>query len=289
MFVKKLIAVLLLAVLLVPAAAFAEDAQGEWWNILLLGGDSRVIDDYTGRTDTMMILSVNRETGEIKLTSIMRDTWVHYGNGRASKINAMNVYGGPELAMQVVNECFGLDIQHYVVINMASLVDIIDMLGGIDIEITESERKYINHYVEDYLKSVESYAGDTYVYESGMVHLNGLQAVAFLRNRYTDSDFGRVMRNQKVLIASAAQAQNMEVDELMAMSDDFFAHIVTNMTSDELKELAMIGLTVEPTEIGQFRVPADGTYESGTFDGTWMIRADFEANKPLVHEFIYGE
>jgi len=81
----------------------------------------------------------------------------------------------------------------------------------------------------------------------------------------------------------------MEVDELMAMSDDFFAHIVTNMTSDELKELAMIGLTVEPTEIGQFRVPADGTYESGTFDGTWMIRADFEANKPLVHEFIYGE
>jgi len=257
MFVKKLIAVLLLAVLLVPAAAIAENTEGEWWDILLLGGDSYDVEDYEGTTDTMIVLSVNRETGEIRLTSIMRDTMVTYGEGESAMICEMNVIGGPELAVQAVNETFGLNIEDYVVVNMASLVDIIDLLGGVDIEITESERTYTNDYIENYLQNIETYEGETYVSETGMVHLNGLQAVAYLRNMYTDSDSGRAVRNQKVLIAAAYQAQNMEVDELMAMSDEFFAHIVTNMTSEELKELAMIGLTVETTEIGQFCLPED--------------------------------
>ena len=289
MTIRKIVAVILMAVLLMPAMAFAETSADEWWNVLLLGSDDRIVNQYTGRTDTIIILSMNRESGEMKMTSVMRDTWVNYSSGKANKINAMNVFGGPELAMQVINENLGLDIQHYCVINMASLVDIIDMIGGIDIEITDSERKYANHYIEDYLRDIEDYPDAAFVEEIGLVHLNGLQAVAFLRNRYTDSDFGRVMRNQKVMIAAANQVQNMEVDALMEKADEFFAHIVTNMTAEELKELAMLGLTVETSQIGQFRVPVDGTYESGTFDGTWMIRADFEANKPLIREFIYGE
>ena len=289
MTIRKIVAVILMAVLLMPAMAFAETSADEWWNVLLLGSDDHIVNQYTGRTDTIIILSMNRESGEMKMTSVMRDTWVNYGSGKANKINAMNVFGGPELAMQVINENLGLDIQHYCVINMASLVDIIDMIGGVDIEITDSERKYANHYIEDYLRDIEDYPDAAFVEEIGLVHLNGLQAVAFLRNRYTDSDFGRVMRNQKVMIAAANQVQNMEVDALMEKADEFFAHIVTNMTAEELKELAMLGLTVETSQIGQFRVPVDGTYESGTFDGTWMIRADMDANKPLIREFIYGE
>lgn len=286
-FVKKLVSMLLLAALLVPAAAFAEETEGEWWNILLLGGDSRSLEDYE-RTDTMMILSVNRENSELKMTSIMRDTWVEITSSQSGKINAANVYGGPELAMKVVNESFGTDIENYVLINMNGLVELIDMVGGIDVEVTESERKYTNEYAQDYINSVEAYDGETQLNETGLVHLNGLLAVAYLRNRYTDSDYGRVMRQQKVMLAVAEQAQNMDVDALMELADDFAERVATNMTDEQLKEIAMIGLVVETEDVGQYRIPADGTYESGTFSGTWMIRPDLERNQQLLHDFIYG-
>lgn len=286
-FVKKLVSMLLLAALLVPAAAFAEETEGEWWNILLLGGDSRSLEDYE-RTDTMMILSVNRENSELKMTSIMRDTWVELTSSQSGKINAANVYGGPELAMKVVNESFGTDIENYVLINMNGLVELIDMVGGIDVEVTESERKYTNEYAQDYINSVEAYDGETQLNETGLVHLNGLLAVAYLRNRYTDSDYGRVMRQQKVMLAVAEQAQNMDVDALMELADDFAERVATNMTDEQLKEIAMIGLVVETEDVGQYRIPADGAYESGTFSGTWMIRPDLERNQQLLHDFIYG-
>lgn len=291
-FVKRLLAVLLLAVMLVPAAAFAEAAETvnekEWWNILLLGGDSRSIENFE-RTDTMIILSVNREAGELKMTSIMRDTWVELTSGKKGKINAANVYGGPELAVEVVNKCFGTDIEDYVLINMNGLVELLDMLGGVDLEISESERKYANDYAKHYIAKVADYEGQTVLEQSGQVHLNGLLAVAFLRNRYSDSDYGRVMRQQEVLLAAAEQAQNMEVDALMQIADDIYDRIATNMTNEELKEIAMAGMVVEPVDVGQFRVPADGAFEDGTFGGTWMIRPDLAKNQKLLHDFIYGE
>jgi len=121
-----------------------------------------------------------------------------------------------------------------------------------------------------------------------VVHLNGLLAVSYLRNRYTDNDFGRVMRQQKVLLAAAEQAQGMDVNALMELSDDFISRVATNMTNEQLKEIAMAGLVTEIETVEQYRIPADGTYEDGEFDGTWMIRADFEKNASLLHDFIYG-
>ena len=285
---RNILAMLLLAVMLVPAAAFAETDENEWTNILLLGGDSRSTESY-GRTDTIIVLSINRDSGEMKMTSIMRDTWVQLSENKNGKINAANVYGGPEMTMRVVNENFGLNIEKYVLVNMYDLVHIIDMFGGVDIEITEGERTQLNKYAEEYLDKISGYTGATSLEHSGMVHMNGLLAVSYMRIRYTDSDYVRVMRQQRVMIEVAGNAQNMEVDELMAMAEDIFACVETNMTDEELKDLAMSALTVDTEEIGQFRVPADGTFESGTFDGTWMIRADFNKNKELLNDFIYGE
>ena len=94
-------------------SVFAEESEGEWWNILLMGGDSRSTNDY-GRTDTMMILSVNLEENLVKMTSIMRDTWVSIPGHSSNKINAANVFGGPELAVQAVNDNFGTDIEDYI-------------------------------------------------------------------------------------------------------------------------------------------------------------------------------
>lgn len=304
--VKRMLALLLTAAMLLTVPVFAEEVQlesvkdievgsemdgkeseSEWWNILLLGGDSRSLTQY-GRTDTMIILSINREESLMKMTSIMRDTWVQLSSGHSEKINAANVFGGPELAVKVVNENFGTDIEHYVLINMNGLVELIDMVGGVTMEVTPSERNYTNKYAQEYLREVAGYNGKTSLGESGLVHLNGLLAVAYLRNRYSDSDFGRVMRQQKVMLAVAEQAQQMEVDELMGLSEDIFERVETNMTADQLKELAMAGLVTEIEDVAQFRVPADGTYESGMYSGTWMIRPNFEKNQALLQDFIYG-
>ena len=280
-----LLMALVIALGSIPALAAEDDA---WTNILLLGGDSRSTEGYA-RTDTMIILSVNRDESLFKMSSIMRDTWVQLKPGQSGKINAANVYGGPELVMEVVNNHFGTDIKDYVMVNMYDLVHIIDLVGGVELDITESERKYTNEYIGDYLKEVAQYSGDTYVENSGHVWMNGLQAMSYCRNRYSDNDYQRVMRQQKVLLAMAAKMQDMEVNDLMDVLDGIMVYVETDMETEEMKDLAFTGLSAEIESVEQNRLPVDGTFEAGTFDGTWCIKADFEENARLLNAFIYGE
>lgn len=272
-------------------AATAEPEEG-WWNILLLGGDARSASSYD-RTDSMIIVSVNRQSGQIKMTSIMRDTWVSIpGRSSRAKINAANVYGGPELAVKTVNSNFGTELEDYVLVNMSGLVGIVDAMGGVDLEISESERKLANQYAASYWEQADNgsaYKGDRYLEKSGLVHLNGLMALSYCRNRYSDSDYGRVMRQQKVLMALAKKAAAMEMSDLMKVVPSLLANVETNLNMAEITKLALMCMNSDMESIEQFRIPADGTYESGMYSGTWCIKPNFEKNEQLLKEFIYGE
>lgn len=280
----------LIAIMLLASWAYAEETGGSnWQNILFMGGDSRSTEKYE-RTDCMMIVSINEEEGEIKLTSIMRDTWVKMpGRSKKAKINAANVYGGPELAMETVNSCFGTDIDKYVLVNMSDLVDIVDLAGGVDLTITESERIHTNGNAIGFINGIRDYDGDTVLEHAGDVHMNGLLAVAYTRDRSTDSDYGRVMRQQKMLIALAAAFQNMDINDLMEIVGDVQALLNTNLDAEELKALAMRAMAADVEYIEQFRIPVDGTFDSGLINGTWKIVPDFDKNEKLLNEFIYGE
>jgi len=284
--IYKAISCLILLLCLSVNVSIAEEA--EWMNILFLGGDSRSTTGYE-RTDSMIVVSVNRDSGELKMTSIMRDTYVQYSKNNSNRINAANVFGGPELAIKVVNENFGLDISDYVLVNMTDLMEIIDLVGGIDIEMSESERKITNQYAALYQKETGGYKGETSLDSAGQCHLNGLLAVSYARNRYTDSDYGRVMRQQNVLLALAETMQNMDIDELMAQADSILSLLDTNLDSEVIKELAYTVMAMELDDVEQYRIPVEGTFKSGMFDGMWLIKPDFAANKKLLHEFIYGE
>ena len=255
-----------------------EKEHKEWENILLLGGDSRSKDAYE-RTDSMIIISINREESLVKMTSIMRDTWVNIPGHNHNKINAANVFGGPELAVQTVNQNFGTDIEDYVIVNMSDMATIIDLMDGIDLEISDAEKNEIN----------SGDNGGAYLSSAGMVHLNGKQAVTFSRIRYIDSDYKRVMRQQRILLAMADKAQNMEVDELTDIAGDVKDIVLSSLDKGELEDLAMAFMVMEIADVEQFRVPADNTFESGTFDGVWSIRPNLEKNQALLREFIYGE
>lgn len=289
---RFLILVLALVMALGMGNAFAETQESGWENILLLGGDARNMNQYD-RTDTMMILSINRDEAQVKMTSIMRDTWVELpGKGRSEKINAANVYGGPELAVETVNQSFGTDIEDYVIVNMEDLVQIVDILGGVDLEITERERVQINSGVKAYISEVKgasAYTGERTLNQSGLVHLNGIMAVSYCRIRKIDSDYSRVMRQQKVMLALAEKAQNMEIDELTKVAGDIYHIISTSLTEEEIKSMATAFMVMEVSEVGQYRIPVDGTFQSGMFNGIWMIKPDFAQNQALLHQFIYGE
>lgn len=255
-----------------------EKEYKEWENILLLGGDSRSTDAYE-RTDSMIIISINREESLVKMTSVLRDTWVSIPGHKHNKINAANVFGGPELAVQTVNQSFGMDIEDYVIVNMSDMAKIIDLMGGIDLEISEAEKSEIN----------SGDNGGVILNKAGMVHLNGAQAVTFSRIRYIDSDYKRVMRQQRILLAMAEKAQDMEVDELSDIAGDVKDIVLSSLDKGELEDLAMAFMVMEIEDVEQFRIPADGTFESGTFDGVWCIRPNLEKNQAILKQFIYGE
>jgi polyisoprenyl-teichoic acid--peptidoglycan teichoic acid transferase len=270
-------------------APVAEAQRGDWWNILLLGGDSRSEKSYE-RTDSMIILSINMTEGKAKMTSIMRDTWVSFpGMPGHGKINAANVYGGPDLAMETVNQCFGTDIKDYVLINMAGLVDVIDQVGGIDIPITAGERKLINAYAKDYLNNFGDYDGDTSLAKSGdSVHLNGLLAMSYCRNRYIGTDYARTQRQRKVLLAVLDKLKKGGAVQLASVVSSAFEDVKTNLNMMDLLALANFSLKLDMASIEQNRIPAYGTFESGMKDGFWSIRPDFDENMELLQAFIYG-
>lgn len=271
--------ILICAILFCVPAAVAENTAeepAEWKNILLLGGDSRSETDY-GRTDAMIILSVCYENSSLKLTSVMRDIWVQFPETEVShKINAANIYGGPELAIATVNRYFGTDIEDYVMINMSDLVQIVDMVGGVELTVNDEELAFINLSCPE--EKLEA---------SGDVHLSGAQALAHTRDRSTEADYGRVMRQQQVLLALGRQLQNMDANELMDKVGEIMEHVQTSLDTEELKELATVGMIVEIDEVLQFRLPADGTYDLSEKDGLAVLLPNFTKNKELLREFIY--
>lgn len=259
-----------------------------WKNILLLGGDSRGKNDY-GRTDAIVILSVNMSGGAAKMTSIMRDTWVKLPEKGGQKLNSANVYGGPQLVMRTINENFGMNIDDYVLVNMQALAEIIDALGGIEVpQVTKAQRKALNQQMKwdakDF-KLADSSPLDEY---GENITLTGNQALAFARIRNLDSDYARTERQRTVLIAMAQKLKNMGATTAVGLIPTLLEHVETNMGMKELVELAGIGLQLDMSAVEQLRLPADGTYESGEIGGVWKIIPDFEKNAEILYDFIYS-
>ena len=275
------------------AAQPAMDAAAlnpDWQNILLLGTDSRTSDTDT-RTDTMIILSLNARSNEIRMTSLMRDIWVDVPGHGGAKLNAACVYGGPELTLQTINQNFGMDIQSYVEVNMQCLAQIVDALGGIRMDVSDSEAKAINKLFADDRNAHDEntyFAGDT-VSAGSQVLLNGKQALAFVRIRSMDNDYVRTDRQRQMLVAIAKDLQQKDLLSLGAIITGMLQYVKTNLTFDEIMAIAGVCMGASLDDLPELRLPAEGTYQSGTFNGTWCIKPDFEENARQLRAFIYGE
>ncbi|MDB2106228.1 LCP family protein [Clostridium paraputrificum] len=235
-------------------------------NILLLG-----IDNEENASDAMMVFSLDKDTNTAKLTSIMRDLSVDLGpNAEKHKINYAYNVGGVEESVKVVNREFDLDINKYVKVSFDGLVDVIDYIGGININITESERKIIG------------------ASKSGNVTLNGKQALAYSRIRKIDNDYQRTSRQRKVLMAIFNKAKSISVSSYPKAISDLSSNVETNLSTFELLDLAKAVMSLSSNDLEGFRIPIDGTSHDSMDKGIYYLEWDRAANKKAIHNFIYG-
>ena len=271
--------------------AVTEGLPDNWVNLLLLGSDTRNASQY-GSTDGIMILSMNLARREAKLTSIVRDIWVTMsGRSQRGKISTACAQGGPALVMRTLNECFGLNLQYYAQINLSGMAEVIDLLGGLEMDVTLDELNALNQGLFD----LSPFTGMDKLLEYGSdVHLNGNQAVAYARIRKLDSDYKRTERDRKLMGAIARRLQKENSGTIVGIVMRMLECVETNMNLTQIMTIAAVGLEVDLNRVPTLCVPVEGTYESGTFDvdggkKVWCVRADFSENSKALLKFIYGK
>lgn len=244
-------------------------------NILLLGVDGSA--DSSSRSDTMILVSVDFAHMKIKLTSFLRDSWVEIpSRGKKGKLNSACSHGGPQLVVDTIEYNFGVDIDHYVMVDFDMFTQIIDSLGGVEIEVTKKEAKFINNTTRQTVESGEN------------VHLNGEEALVYCRIRKLDSDYMRTYRQRKVITALIEQAKTAGISKLIQTMNDVFPLIQTDMSAAEITALAYkAGVGVLAFDIEQNRVPIDEHMSPETINGQWVEVLDLEATKEYLQNYIY--
>lgn len=265
----------------------AERERGTGYlNVALFGVDSRENELEEGtRTDTIMIASLNRETLEVKISSIYRDTLMEQSDGTLNKANAAYAFGGPEAAIAMLNKNLDMDIQHYVTVNFNALIDVIDAVGGVEIDVQEEEISYINGYATEIIKVTGK--DSMGVMEPGLQTLNGVQATAYSRIRYTaGDDFKRAERQRDVLTKVIEKLQKASLSQINKIIDKVFPEVSTNFTLTEILDYALDAFDYKLTETTGF--PFDKSTDTLNNIGSVVIPVTLESNVKQLHEFFFG-
>ncbi|MDO4284432.1 MAG: LCP family protein [Eubacteriales bacterium] len=259
-------------------------------NIALFGVDS-TSGALTGntRSDTIMIASINEDTGEIRLVSVYRDTYLNLGNDSYNKCNAAYAKGGPEQAIMMLNQNLDMNITDFVTVGFGGLAKTIDALGGIDIDVDEAEMPHLNSYQ----LTMSEELGMTYqeITTTGLQHLNGLQAVAYCRIRYTaGDDFKRAERQREVLMATMEKAKQASVSDLTTIANDVFGEIYTSFDLTDIVEL--LGNITNYEIVEQDGFPQSDMRTTGNMGqaiGSIVAPRDLASNVVWLHQFLFDD
>lgn len=260
-----------------------------YYNIAFFGVDARDGELGKGtRSDTIIIASINQDTQEIKLISVFRDTYLNLGNDSYNKCNAAYAQGGPEQAISMLNANLDLNITDYVTVGFGGLIDSVDALGGVEMEVTDAEISHLNNY--QLTMSEELGVDYIPVEHSGRQLLNGMQATAYCRIRYTKGDdFRRAERQRDVLTAMMEKAKKASVGSLTEMVNAILPEVETSLGVNEI--LGVLGSVAGYNVVASDGFPFEDNRVGVNVGskGSCVIPDDLEENVIELHEILYPE
>lgn len=254
--------------------------------VAIFGVDNRTQGNYkSGNSDSLMVASINNDTKEVKIMSVYRDSYLNIGEGQYQKCNAAYAYGGPQRSMEMINRNFDLDVQEYIAIDFTAMIDAVDAVGGVEIEVAPEEVEWLNAYLDDNARITKK--SGNHITSSGFQKLDGIQALAFCRIRYTaGDDFRRASRQRIVLKALVEKAKTANVIQLNDMINALFPSISTSLSVTQCLDLAK---SMQEYEIvDQTGWPFD--LRTGTFGakGSLVVPCTLQSNVIKAHQFLYG-
>lgn len=257
-------------------------------NVALFGLDSRNAGEYdSSQSDCIMIASLNYDTNDVQLVSVYRDTYLSIGKGKYFKANAAFARGGAEQAVKMLNSNLDMNITKYVCVDWKALIEVVDKLGGLDLNLTAEEVKYLNGYVGETAITTGN-AAIPLDSKGGMVHLNGVQSVAYARIRYTaGDDYMRASRQRIVLQAILDKAKSEDLATLTSMCTAMMDDISTNFSAAEILSLAKDITSYNMKSTTGF--PFDLTTMTLSGTGDTVIPIDLSNNVVQLHQFLFNE
>lgn len=269
-----------------------EETLSGYTDIALFGLDNRSNGTYdTGNSDVIMILSINNDTKEVRMVSVYRDTYLDVSSkdekSNFQKCNSAYARGGAERAVSMLNKNLDLNIDNYVVFDFAAIADAIDLLGGIELDITENEMKIMN---ESYITYTEDIVGkeSSLIDHAGTQTVDGVQAVSYARIRYTaGGDFKRAERQRRVLNELIKKAKDASLTELNELVSTIFPEVSTDLTQKDIISMMPVMLKYDMANSGGF--PYDKTTDTPSKKiGSIVIPCDLESNVIQLHKQLFG-
>lgn len=273
-------------VLLITAGSFLFHyvRSGGYWTIAVFGVDSRDGNvDKGALSDVEMLCSINKKTGEIRLASVFRDSYLCIDQkDRYDKINEAYFLGGHKQGVSALEDNFDLQINDYATFNWKAVVDAINILGGVDLEITDKEFAYINSFITETVESTG--VGSHHLERSGMNHLDGVQAVAYARLRLMDTDFNRTERQRKVLGLAMEKAKSADTQTLLSLVQAVYPQVSTSIGIDDLLGMAK---NARKYYIGQTSGFPFSHQEIKISKKSCVVPTTLESNVIQLHKFLY--
>lgn len=266
-------------------------------NIMLFGEDNAHGEEF-GRSDSMIMVTIDNRHKKLKLTSFQRDTYVYVPDYGYDKLTNAYALGGSKLTIKTIESNYGIKIDRYAVVDYASFVKIIDTLGGIELELTQDEIDYINYQL---YKNHQSDTPTTLTDAPGMVKLTGQQALWYARNRGLDSseeaigidgdDWDRTSRQRKMLEKMFTDFKKADLTQIISIVSEIGPLVTTNLKKDEITALVSHSMTYLTYEVSQFTVPSEGMwyYDNNTPAGSVIVIYDMQTQRKIFAEFIYEE
>lgn len=264
-----------------------QEQMSGYWTIAVFGVDSRNLSVGKGNnSDVNILCNIDQGTGEIRLVSVYRDSYLNISDKNTyNKINAAYMQGGPEQVVKALNRNLDIDIDDYATFNWKAVADAINILGGIDVEITKSEFYYINAFISETVKATG--VASTQLKSAGMNHLDGVQAVAYGRLRLMDTDYARTERQRKVISLAFEKMKKADWATINNIVQTVFPQVATSI---EINDLLKIGRNITRyhlTETTGF--PSELREKKMGRKGACVIPQTLESNVIELHHFLFGD